>query len=321
MIESNRTPLSLRRIRLQDGREQEILVKRDDLHPIALGGNKARKMISRLNMVKLGDDPVALVTCGGTQSNHCRVAALMAAERGWACSLVLHGAPEDLDVPRGNLLISLLAGARVCLVHPDDIASRLDEQVAELRADGYHVELIAGGGHDQQGAKAYAAAARELTQQCMEMTDAPPEIVIVASGTGTTQGGILAGLAAEDARAHVIGVSVGRSVERGVGPIEEAFAWAADGHAQCCEPIDFRDEWLDGGYGRYTQDTLSAVSRLARDTGLMADPVYVGKAANALYSLLERGEIDSSRPIVLWHTGSVPVLLGACPGDGWVLSR
>src|SRR5690606_30161599 len=71
----------------------DLRVKRDDLLPSPGGGNKVRKL-ARILAEPEAQPATALVTNGGLQSNHARVVALCAAERGWACELVLHGDPE-----------------------------------------------------------------------------------------------------------------------------------------------------------------------------------------------------------------------------------
>ncbi len=74
----------------------DLWVKRDDLFPYTGGGNKARKVqyIAREIQRQEAD---SVVTTGGLQSNHARAVALMAAERGWNCKLILHGDQSKLD--------------------------------------------------------------------------------------------------------------------------------------------------------------------------------------------------------------------------------
>ena len=101
-----------------------LYVKRDDLFPVAGGGNKARKIGGFLDdMEACGCN--AVVTNGGLQSNHARVTARVAAERGWACHLILHGDPAALERPAGNLLLAVLAGASVEISAPARFRQRL----------------------------------------------------------------------------------------------------------------------------------------------------------------------------------------------------
>ena len=63
----------------------------------------------------------AIVTAGPVQSNHARVTALLAASKGWKCKLILHGSEAEMEEPKGNLLLMLLAGAEVEIVEKDKI--------------------------------------------------------------------------------------------------------------------------------------------------------------------------------------------------------
>src|SRR3990167_3970468 len=58
-----------------------LLIKRDDLGGFALGGNKVRKLEFFLADARTAGADV-LITCGGVQSNHCRVTAAAAARAG-----------------------------------------------------------------------------------------------------------------------------------------------------------------------------------------------------------------------------------------------
>lgn len=91
-----------------------LYIKRDDLTPLGLGGNKTRKLEFLLGDALAGGADT-LVTVGGVQTNHGRLTAAAAAKAGLACTLVLDGAqPEKLS---GNLLLDCLLGAS--LVYTD----------------------------------------------------------------------------------------------------------------------------------------------------------------------------------------------------------
>src|SRR5690606_24860948 len=95
--------------------EPFIKVFRDDLYPFLGGGNKGRKMdyIAQDIFLKKAD---ALVTTGGSQSNHCRAVAVFAAQHKMHCTLVLHGASKDFNKQSGNAKIMRLSGAKIIFV-------------------------------------------------------------------------------------------------------------------------------------------------------------------------------------------------------------
>ena len=183
------TPLHrLERLSLLHG--VDLWVKRDDLFPIPGGGNKGRKLL-RIVQDAESEGCDALVTAGGTQSNQARVAAIFAASLGWPCELILHGDPEELRTPSGNLLLMILAGASITVVPPESVGPALDRALEKLTAQGRRPILIPGRGYCQAGSLAFADAARELLEQCPAGWH--PDYIVLASGTGTTQAGLLAG--------------------------------------------------------------------------------------------------------------------------------
>src|SRR5918911_2713469 len=65
-----------------------ILLKRDDLTGLALGGNKARKL-EFLMADALAQGADAVITTGAADSNHCRMTAAAAVRLGPRCVLLL----------------------------------------------------------------------------------------------------------------------------------------------------------------------------------------------------------------------------------------
>ena len=116
-----------------------ILIKRDDLTALGLGGNKARKL-EYLIADALAKGAHTVVTTGAVQSNHARMTAAAACIAGLRCVLVL---TSRYDVPpiEGNLLLDHLFGAEVRFVPAEDpmLAVGHDEAVVAdvvARRDG-----------------------------------------------------------------------------------------------------------------------------------------------------------------------------------------
>ena len=69
------------------------------------------------------------------------------------------------------------------------------------------------------------------------------------------------------------------------------------------------DEAYTGeGYGIPTEGMGEAVKMLAREEGILLDPVYSGKAMAGMIDLIRKGEIKSGERVVFLHTGGVPAL-------------
>ena len=91
-----------------------ILIKRDDLTALGLGGNKARKLEYLVADARAAG-ATTLITTGAVQSNHARMTAAAACMAGMRCTLVLT-ATDDAPALAGNLLLDSLYGASIRLV-------------------------------------------------------------------------------------------------------------------------------------------------------------------------------------------------------------
>jgi 1-aminocyclopropane-1-carboxylate deaminase/D-cysteine desulfhydrase-like pyridoxal-dependent ACC family enzyme len=305
------TPVS-RLGRLSTELRIDLRVKRDDLLPLTGGGNKVRKLARILEAEEQAGTGInALVTTGGLQSNHARVTALLAASRGWPCTLVLHTEPGVVPASSGNLLLMKLAGADLRLVTADEVASALESAREERIAEGLRPLVIPGGAHTLEGALAYADAVDEFLQD-PALRGWTPDWVVLASGTGATQAGLVAGFARAGLRGtRVVGVSVARRNPRGQAAVQSSCEELA--RALRLEPltVDFRDEWVGPGYEKPTPATLEALQHAARSEGLVLDPTYTGKAFAGLLDLVARGEIPRGARVLFWHTGGLLNLMTA----------
>jgi len=269
-----------------------VLVKRDDLTGLALGGNKARKLDYLLaDAVARGSDTI--VTAGGAQSNFARMTAGAAAKLGLRCHLVLGGeAPSRLTA---NLLLDRLFGAELHFAGTDDWGILEDEVQRIAREIGERAYAMPVGGATPVGALAYVHAADELLAQMRE----PPDWVVVADGSGGTHAGLLAGLPAS---VRVLGVDVSRPSRPLVESVPRLAAKAA---ALAGRPLPSGEtiivDHAGPKYASITDEARDAVALVARTEGLVLDPVYTGKAMAGLIAAARDGRISGT--VVFLHTG------------------
>lgn len=283
--------------RLSAALDARILIKRDDLTGLALGGNKARKL-EYLVRDALDRRCDTLVTAGGAQSNHARMTAAAAAKMDMACHLVLGGeAPARFS---GNLLLDELFGAHVHFTGTDDWTvwqSEVKRLAAELGPKAYAIPI---GGSTPVGALGYVQAADELMAQMPE----PPRWIVVATSSGGTQAGLLAGL---PPAVRVLGTDVARpspalteTVPRLAARTAELAGRPLPGYA--LHVADHTGE----RYAAMTAECRDAMRLAAETEGLILDPVYSGKAMAGLIAAVREKRIDGT--IVFWHTGGAPAL-------------
>ncbi len=294
------TPLQ-RAPRLSEALGVEVLVKRDDLTGLGLGGNKVRILEPLLGEALAAGAGVVL-TAGGAQSNHAALTALAAARLGLEAHLVRYG-PERPVSHEGNAALSAIAGARISWTGDPDRASvdpALDALAAELREARRVPYVVPRGGATALGATAYVRASLELALQLDELGVAPSRVV-VATGSCGTQAGLVAGALAAGARYRVVGVTVSRPRDECVRRVRTIAAGclALLGLDRPDPDPEVLDGWIGPGYGRPSEAGRRAATLAARTEGLVLDPVFTAKAMAAL---VERAGEDDG-PVVFWHTG------------------
>lgn len=279
-----------------------IKIIRDDLFPFIGGGGKARKAVYYEELLK-EQGYNAVVTCGGIQSNHNRAIALMCARNGWKCHLCIQGTEERFCSEKGNALLDRLSGAECELIKPEDTAVAMDKAMARLAAEGYKPYYCHGGGHDLPGGVAFVDAVDALAKQIEK-----PDYIFHASGTGSTQAGIVVGLDRVGwSDVKCIGVSVARQYERGCQVIAH-FANMLAVHYGMLERYDnrilFNADYLCGGYEQFTPEMQEYLNLVMRQTGLVFDTTYSGKAFYGMMDIIKKEKMFDKR-IVFWHTGGI----------------
>lgn len=278
----------------------QISVVRDDVFPFIGGGGKARKAVYYEALLR-EQGYNAVVTCGGIQSNHNRAIALMCAQNGWKCHLCIQGTEDRFMAEKGNALLDRLSGAECELIKPEDTAVAMDRAMERLAAEGYKPYYCHGGGHDLPGGIAFVEAVEELSRQTEK-----PDYIFHASGTGSTQAGIVVGFDRIDwSDVKCIGISVARQYERGKQVIAEFANMLAEHYGMTKRYDDrilFNTDYLCGGYEQYTPEMQEYLLSAMRQTGLVFDTTYSGKAFYGMMDIIKKEKLQNKK-IVFWHTG------------------
>jgi D-cysteine desulfhydrase family pyridoxal phosphate-dependent enzyme len=291
-----------------------LWVKRDDCTGLGAGGNKARKL-EFLLAGALEKESDCVITIGALQSNHARQTAAACAKLGIECHLILRrGVPVDTEAYNagGNVLLNGLFGAKVRVIPRESSREReMEALAARLRAGGRIPYCIPLGGTDAVGDLGYAQGARELLEQCAEAGVAPTHVV-VATGTGGTQAGLVAGLHALGSPVRVIGISVeGKEAQQAEAVLRHAAATAQSLRSAAPLPphaVEVVGGYYGPGYGLPCDEMKEALRLAAQLEGLLLDPVYTGKAMAGLIGLARAGRFRRGDTVVFMHTGGLPGL-------------
>ncbi|HBT1396855.1 D-cysteine desulfhydrase [Klebsiella pneumoniae] len=301
--------------RLSDHLGREIFIKRDDTTPLAMGGNKLRKLeFLAADALREGAD--TLITAGAIQSNHVRQTAAVAAKLGLHCVALLEnpiGTRAENYLSNGNRLLLDLFNTQVEMCDAlTDPAAQLDELATRIEAQGYRPYVIPVGGSNALGALGYVESALEISQQCEDAVTISS--VVVASGSAGTHAGLAVGLEQLMPQAELIGVTVSRSVADQLPKVEALQQAVANSlELQAKAEIILWDDYFAPGYGTPNEDGMAAVKLLAQLEGILLDPVYTGKAMAGLIDGITQKRFKDEGPILFVHTGGAPALFAYHP--------
>ena len=281
-------------------------VVRDDIFPFIGGGSKARKAVEYESFLK-ANGYNAVVTCGGIQSNHNRAIALMAARNGWKCHLCIQGSKERFEQEKGNALLDRLSGAECELIQPEDTSVAMDRAMGQYKNEGLKPYYVTGGGHDLSGGIAFVKAVQRLKVISQE-NGYKPDYIFHASGTGSTQAGLLVGLEMVGwSDVKVVGISVARQYERGkkvISDFANMLGQYYHQHINYEDRVIFNTDYLYGGYEKYIPEMQTYLESVMRKTGLLFDTTYSGKGFWGMMDVLSKGQLRNNN-ILFWHTGGL----------------
>jgi L-cysteate sulfo-lyase len=294
-----------------------ILVKRDDCTGLALGGNKTRKL-EFLLAEALAEGADTVLTIGGLQSNHVRQTAAACARLNLACHLVLIRMVEWDDPAyeiSGNVQLDHLLGAQVHIVPGGTDRDKALARLARvLKSQGRAPYVIPGGGSNATGSLGYVACAQELAEQASQR-GITIDYLVHATGSGGTQGGLLAGTIAAACPWQVLGIDIAAKPAEIAGKVRKIAKatlkkLGADKASKDLGPdqVQIVEGYAGTAYGIPTEEMRDAVRLAARLEGLILDPVYTGKAFAGMIDLIRQGRFSSDQTVVFIHTGGAPGL-------------
>lgn len=281
-----------------------IYCKRDDLTGFGFGGNKIRKL-EYLIRDAVDRDADAIVTCGSNQSNWCRMTAVAGIAANLDVHLVLGGGtPKRLT---GNLLLNRVAGARLHHVDTEEDAEleRVASELADtMSGDARKAVRFVMGGSDGLGTLGYVDAFREILEfEARNRLEF--DTIVVATGSGGTQAGLIVGQQLSGWQGTVIGMTASRSmtaqleqVRRVIGRFDELAGTELSG-----AEVVTNDSYVGDGYRKRTAGCDEAIELFARTEGIFLDRVYTGKAAAGLIDYARSGRFQPTENVLFIHTG------------------
>jgi D-cysteine desulfhydrase len=251
-----------------------------------------------------------LVAAGSPSSNFCAAAAMAARTAGLTCDLLFSGPPPAS--PSVNIALARACGARLhfnAAPTREELDGSVLDHSTRLQAEGARPYAVPRGGATGVGATGYACAARELADQCAFL-DLAPAMLVVATGSGGTQAGLVAGTVGFELTWRVLGASVSRPPAQAAAQVLRVARDCAD-RLTLVPPtsadVEIRDCRGPGFGVASEQDRLSADLALHHE-GMLLDDYYGAKAMSLLRRELANG---CATPVVFWHTGGVAAALSS----------
>ena len=287
-----------------------LWIKRDDCSGLSSGGNKTRKL-EFLIADALQKNADTIVAAGGTQSNHTRQTAAIAAKMGLECHLLLENPTAYEDHTyfyNGNVLLDQLHGSTISKRPAGTDMNVAMEALAQLlRDEGKNPYIIPIGGSNEIGALGYVNAAIELLNQANDRS-LRIDHLLHATGSSGTQAGLVLGMQATNSGIPVYGINVSR-------PGREQEAMVLDLARRTAVYMGLKDDrvkkeaviangdYVGDGYGLPTMAMTEAVKMVAQYEGILLDPVYSGKGFSGLIDLIRKGHFKKGENVVFLHTG------------------
>lgn len=299
----SRTPI----VKITDDTIKNLYVKREDMIPYSFGGNKARKAYGFFKEIdEVGYDYV--VTYGSSHSNHCRVVANMAVARNLPCLII---GPSEVSDTTYNSYMMELFGAQILTVPVEEVSRTIDDKLKELTDAGKKPYFIMGGGHGNIGTKAYVDCYDEIRAYEQE-TGLKFDIIFFASGTGTTQAGLVCGQILNRDDRTIAGISIARKNPRGRDVVLESIYEYLDSVGAAYDKSDveaktlFIDDYTGDGYGKESGEILGTIRDELVLNGLPLDSTYTAKAFLGMKEYVKRDNLQD-KTILFIHTGGTPL--------------
>ena len=183
------------------------------------------------------------------------------------------------------------------------IEAYADEIIEERRQSGKNPYFIPVGGSNHLGELGYIECFREITK---DQNSESFSHIILATGSGGTHAGLIAGKSIFKSDIEVIGISIkGTKKEQE----EKVFQLAINsleyvsGPSPSKEDVIIMDDFVGPGYAEPTDGMRKALSLMATKEGILLDPVYSGKAFDGLIGLIKSNFFQPSDKVLFLHTG------------------
>ncbi|XP_048744229.1 uncharacterized protein LOC125657593 isoform X2 [Ostrea edulis] len=285
-----------------------VFLRREDTDGTAIAGNKVRKL-EFLLADAVSKNCKHVITCGGIQSNHCRITALAARELGMTPHLILRADVKNVDDVgcEGNVLLNRMCGAHMYMVpksspYHTELNPRMEKLAKAIREKtGEESYLIPVGGSNTVGMFGFLMVFEEMQSSISDITD-----IVVTCGSGGTVAGLCIANHLTGSKFKVHAMTVSDDAKYFHNHINETLSELGLTEVRSEDILDIIDGYKGRGYGLSTEEELEFIMDTGAKTGVILDPTYTGKAARGLVSELQNNpQRFQGNKILFVHTGGM----------------
>lgn len=264
-----------------------LFIKRDDLIDPLISGNKWRKLKHTLLDAR-AKNKNTLVSFGGAYSNHLLALASASAKFNFKSIAFVRG--DEVRSDSEYITFCKMFGMQIIKVSREDYKDKITLFNNYFKSDE-SAYFIDEGGLSSLGALGCEEIIDELQE---EYTD-----IFLAAGTGCTSAGIINGISKHQYKTKVHSVVV----HQGINEIKENI------ESLTSHPGSYWGSLLEtkGRYAQTTPELLNFCIDFQKNTGILLDPIYTGKALFKCYEWMEN---NPNSKVLFIHTGGILGNLG-----------
>lgn len=283
LIEEFKSHTPIERIYWNIPNNIELYIKRDDLIDPLISGNKWRKL--KYTLIDAREkNKNTLVSFGGAYSNHLIALAAAAAKFNFKSIGFVR---SDEGIPN-NICMSLCQSMGMKIITVSREAYRDKQAIFNeyffSSDDAYFI--------DEGGLSTLAA---QGMQESMLEHDEKFSDIYLASGTGCSTAGVLNFVNEKKLNTNVHTVIVHKGIDEVLSNIKDL--------SDDISLLQVHDTNELGRYAKHTPELLKFIIDFQKNTGILIDPIYTGKALYVLYKNLPT--MSKNSKILFIHTGGI----------------
>ena len=293
-----------------DGNNNSIFIKRDDLIPFSFGGNKARIAKEFIDDM-LSQDRDCIIGCGGEKSNLNRALSNICASRGIECHIIVPTSTNNSLSNSFNYDLTQKCKAALHICTKDNVPETIEQIIQECKSNGKKPYYIygdkSGKGNEAVATRAYIKAYKEIGNQLQDLNKTI-DYIFLASGTGMTQSGLIAGKTINSGKETIIGISVAREAKKERQVIREFLKESLKEHtfSYTDQDIIIEDGYVPKNYGQFDSQIEQTIEDVYTHFGIPLDPTYTGKAFTGMLNYISKNTLKNKN-ILFIHTGGTPL--------------